>query len=50
MWWSPAQFQDSADAALNLQRLIEPMTKEQIAEAQEPAREWQEKHQSAGEE
>jgi TPR repeat protein len=48
MWMNLSRAQHTQGANKNLQILVQRMTKEQIAEAQKMAREWQEKHQPAG--
>ena len=48
MWLSLSRAQGLELAEKNLPILVQLMTREQIAEAQKMAREWQEKHSSAG--
>ncbi len=47
MWWKLAEAQGHEKARKSLSFLVKLMTKEQIAEAQRMAREWQEKHSSS---
>ena len=46
MWMHLARVQGHEDARKNMKLLVEDMTKEQIAEAQKMASEWQAKHSS----
>jgi TPR repeat protein len=45
MWWNLARAQGHEKASELVELLVKEMTKEQIAEAQRLATEWQEKHQ-----
>ncbi len=48
MWLNLARAQGDEGARKNMKLLVEQMTKEQIAEAQKMAREWQAKHSGGG--
>ena len=46
MWWNLARAQGDENASKNMKLLVRKMTKEQIAEAEKMASEWQAKHSS----